>query len=294
MDTAGRLAAYGAALVLVAGGAWAVGAAVGPLADEPAASAEGHGGDGGHGTGEAQAEQAKGPAGLASSLGGYTFTPTSTTLDGGPFAFTITGPDGHAVTGFDVAHDKRMHLIVVRRDLVEYQHLHPEMAADGTWTVPLEVDRPGAYRAFADFDPAGGDPVTLGVDLFADGDFQRVAHADSTVDTVDGYEVRLDGELSAVTATVTKDGVEVTDLEPYLGAYGHLVALRQGDLAYLHVHPDGTPGDGRTAPGPRVGFGVEVPSAGTYRLFLDFKHDGVVRTAEFTVTAGGADEHGHG
>lgn len=42
----------------------------------------------------------------------------------------------------------------------------------------------------------------------------------------------------------------VTDLKPYVGAFGHLVALRAGDLAYLHVHPDGAPGDGRTAPGP--------------------------------------------
>jgi hypothetical protein len=106
---------------------------------------------------------------------------------------------------------------------------------------------------------------------------------------VDGYEVRLDGDLvagqtSKVTLTVTKDGAPVTDLQPYLGAYGHLVALRTGDLAYLHVHPDGEPGDGKTAPGPAVTFYAEVPTATTYRLFLDFQHGGTVRTAEFTVT----------
>jgi hypothetical protein len=61
------------------------------------------------------------------------------------------------------------------------------------------------------------------------------------------------------------------------------VALRGGDLAYLHVHPDGEPGDGKTASGPAVTFYAEVPSAGTYRLFLDFKHGDTVRTAEFTV-----------
>ncbi|WP_278258289.1 hypothetical protein [Nocardioides convexus] len=85
--------------------------------------------------------------------------------------------------------------------------------------------------------------------------------------------------------TVSKDGAPVTDLEPYLGAYGHLVALRGGDLAYLHVHPDGTPGDGTTEPGPEVVFYAAVPSAGTYHLYLDFQHNGVVRTASFTVTA---------
>jgi uncharacterized protein YfaP (DUF2135 family) len=79
----------------------------------------------------------------------------------------------------------------------------------------------------------------------------------------------------------------VTDLQPYLGAYGHLVALRSGDLAYLHVHPDGAPRDGTTSPGPDVVFHADVPSAGTYHLYLDFKHDGVVRTAAFTVEAEG-------
>ena len=78
----------------------------------------------------------------------------------------------------------------------------------------------------------------------------------------------------------------MTDLDPYLEAYGHLVALRVGDLAYLHVHPEGAPGDGRTPPGPDVTFSAQVPTAGTYRLFLDFSHGGRVHTAEFTVEAG--------
>jgi hypothetical protein len=90
-----------------------------------------------------------------------------------------------------------------------------------------------------------------------------------------------------LTLTVTRNGTSVTDLEPYLGAYGHLVALRSGDLAYLHVHPEGTPGDGETDPGPEVVFYTEVPSAGRYHLYLDFKHQGVVRTAAFTVTGTG-------
>jgi len=76
----------------------------------------------------------------------------------------------------------------------------------------------------------------------------------------------------------------VTDLQPYLSAYGHLVVLRDGDLAYLHVHPTGEPGDGATRPGPDVRFRTTAPSTGTYRLFLDFRHGDVVRTAEFTLS----------
>ena len=104
---------------------------------------------------------------------------------------------------------------------------------------------------------------------------------------VDDYTVTLDGDLTAgtdalLTLTVTRAGAPVTDLQPYLGAYGHLVALRDGDLAYLHVHPAAS-----AAAGPQVRFSAEVPSAGRYHLYLDFRHGDRVRTAEFVVSAGG-------
>jgi hypothetical protein len=296
MNTATRLSAYGVALALVAGGAWAIGSAVGPL-DNTARGAEDTAGHGDSHSGTvAETTQSLEPAGLASSRGGYTLTPTSKTVNTGApgtFAFRITGPDNKPVTHFDVEHEKRMHLIVVRRDTAGFQHVHPQMAADGTWTVTLTIEHPGSYRAFADFTPTGGESTTLGIDLAAPGNFQPVTYRPSTVAEVDGYQVSLDGDLvpgqsSEVTLTVSKDGRPVTDLEPYLGAFGHLVALRGGDLAYLHVHPEGEPGDGVTKPGPAVSFFAQVPTEGNYRLFLDFKHDGVVRTAEFTVSTHGA------
>ena len=46
--------------------------------------------------------------------------------------FRIVDADGRTVRDFDVEHTKRMHLIVVRRDLTGFQHLHPAQAADGT------------------------------------------------------------------------------------------------------------------------------------------------------------------
>ncbi|ONI90925.1 hypothetical protein ALI22I_10850 [Saccharothrix sp. ALI-22-I] len=300
MNTAAKLSAYGAVLALVAGGAWVAGGAVGPLSVEAASG--GHDGmSGAEGTGdgddhsgtvaEAAIDQ---PAGLASSRGGYSLTPTDTTLTAGTdsFSFRILGPDGAAVTAFDVEHDKRMHLIVVRRDTAGFQHVHPEMAADGTWSVPLNVAEAGSYRVFADFTPTGGESSVLGTDVSVAGAFEPRAYVPSRVAEVGGYQVRLDGDLvageaSPVKLTVSKDGVPVTDLQPYLAAYGHLVALRQGDLAYLHVHPEGVPGDGKTPAGPEIAFVAEVPSAGGYRLFLDFQHDGVVRTVEFTVDTAG-------
>jgi len=282
MNTAGKLSAYGVALALIAGGGWVVGSAVGPLSSTAAPGTE----EAGHGdTHSGTVAETLEPAGLASSRNGYTFTPTTTTLPAATpttFSFRIT-KGGHAVTHFDVEHEKRMHLVVVRRDTAGFQHVHPTMAADGTWSVPLTLAAPGSYRAFADFAPTDGDGMTLGVDLAVPGDFRPNVYQTSRQSTVDEYVVSLAGDLvagklSKVILTVSLDGKPVTDLQPYLGAYGHLVALRGGDLAYLHVHPDDEPGTG-----PSVTFYAEVPTAGTYRLFLDFKHGGKVRTAEFTV-----------
>ncbi|WP_214411541.1 hypothetical protein [Sphaerisporangium fuscum] len=305
MNAPAKIGAYVLGLAVVFGGAFGAGGAVG--GDMPPAAA-GHGAhaESGHG---GSAETAPVPGGLQVSQDGYTLTPLTRAIKPGEatdFRFAVTGPDGRPVTAYQVEHDKKLHFIVVPRDLGGFQHLHPSMAADGTWSVPLTLPTPGTYRAFADFTPENGDGITLGVDLYAPGGYEpKPLPAPSRTAEVDGYSVTLDGDLvpgrsSELTLTVSKDGKPVTDLQPYLGAYGHLVALRDGDLAYLHVHPDGEPGDGRTTAGPGITFYAEVPSVGDYRLFLDFQHGGTVRTAAFTVRAaatpasGPAEPSGHG
>ncbi|GLY46939.1 hypothetical protein [Lentzea sp. NBRC 102530] len=284
MRTGYKVALYGAVLAIVFGGTWAAGAATGTPRTPPSHSGEAaHQEEAVHG-GHDQAPS-KLPPGLSVSDNGYTLRLDTTKS----LAFHIEGPDGEPVTKFAVEHEKRLHLITVRRDGENFQHVHPEMAPDGTWTVPLTFPAAGSYRIFADFKPEAGPKTTLGADVQVPGDYRPRAHEDSRTFTVDGYEVTLDGELdvnepSTVTATVTKDGKQVTDLQDYLGAKGHLVALRNEDLAYLHVHPE---------QGDRVRFAVEVPTAGRYRLFLDFRHDNTVRTAEFTLTTHEEGGHGH-
>lgn len=301
MSVAVKLLGFLLALAAVFAGAIGIGRAVGPV-DAPVAHDEmgdmddvaGEGMEGMDTSGAADI-----PKGLMVSQDGYTFRLATTTASAGsdvPVSFTIEDPDGEPVTEYDVEHEQDLHLIAVRRDFSGFQHVHPEMAADGTWTTELDLT-PGAWRLFADFKATGADALTLGNDLEVPGRLDPAAPSttDSTTATVDGYTVTLDGDLTAgedakLTLSVSRDGEPVTDLKPYLGAYGHLVALRAGDLAYLHVHPDGTPGDGKTDPGPDVVFYAEVPSADRYHLFLDFKHEGVVRTAAFTVAAAPADD----
>ena len=203
--------------------------------------------------------------------------------------FTITGPDGDPLTAYDVVHEKPLHMIAVRRDFTGFQHVHPVLSPDGIWATELDLTA-GQWRLFADFKARDAKALTLGADLAVAGSYRpetrvgemRAAH-------LGDYTVTLSGKLAAgadaeLSLAVEHDGQPVTDLQPYLGAYGHLVALRAGDLAYLHVHPDGSPGDGTTQPGPTVVFHAAVPSAGTYQIFFDFKHRGVVRTAAFAAS----------
>lgn len=307
MSTLVKLAGFLAAVAAIFGLAVVVGRAVGPVdeittahdtthADETAQASHSEDGRGDMDQDPSTAQEI--PGGLMVSQNGYTLALAETRAQAGQdrrLTFTITGPDGAPVTEYDVEHEKDLHLIAVRRDFSGFQHVHPVLDEDtGVWATDLDLT-PGTWRLFADFKATGADALTLGADLAVDGDYQPAAPAaESRTATVGDYEVTLDGDLTAgadakLTLNVTKDGKPVTDLQPYLGAYGHLVALRGGDLAYLHVHPDGTPDDGTTKPGPDVTFYAAVPSAGTYHLYLDFQHDGVVRTAAFTVTADNAD-----
>ena len=176
---------------------------------------------------------------------------------------------------FEVTHEKRMHLIVVRRDGSGFQHLHPTLGADGVWSAPIALPDAGAYRVFADFQ-RGGRAYTLAGDLTVDGAATYAPlPAANTVASTDGYTVKLDAHGSELGFAITRGGKPV-ETEPYLGAGGHLVALREGDLAFLHVHPSGGPDrDG-------IRFETEFPTAGSYRLFLQFQHRGEIHTAAFT------------
>ena len=243
---------------------------------------EGHGG-GGHSAMSEGGEEQQTVRGLSVSDGGMKLELERTELPRGKpsqLSFRIVGDDGDPVRDFEVEHEKRMHLIVVRRDTQGFQHLHPAMGADGTWTTPIELDEAGSYRVFADF-KRDGENATLASDLAIDGptDWKPIPAATDTASATGGYEVRLSGGRSSAGEAElrfeVRRGGRPVDVEPYLGARGHLVALRDGDLAYLHVHPV----EGEHGP---IAFATEFPTDGRYRLFLQFKHEGRVQTAAFT------------
>ena len=296
MTPATTLGAYGAALVLVFGGAYGAGQLAGPVDTTPAtthadtAAGAGSHADAGDHPGSADAPSTGDePGGLSIARDGYALQLDENALTAGEpgvLAFQVLDADGRPVTEYVREHDKELHLVVARRDLAGFQHLHPVRDAAGRWSTPLTLAAPGSYQVIADFVPAGRETgLALGTDLTVPGTatVTPLPPARSTT-TVDGYTVSLTGQLvagrsSRLALRISRDGRPVTDLEPYLGAYGHLVALRAGDLAYLHVHPEQGPA------GPEVVFSADVPAAGPHALFLDFSHDGVVRTAELTAQA---------
>lgn len=313
-----RVVAFVGALVLVLGLALLVGRATGPVetdadtgsavtetdgsdgSDEPDEGSEGHPDHREHDdvqvdriSGKPGTDPAPGVLGLATTQDGYRLRLDDTRVEAGRtrISFRVLGPDGTAVTDYERRHARDLHLVVVRRDTTGFQHVHPRLAPDGTWSVRVDL-RPGAWRVLADTVPAGADPVVLGADLLVAGRFSPAGlGVDRRTARVDGYDVRLGGAAVAgrptvLTTTVRRAGRPVTDLQPYLGAGGHLVVLRHGDLGYLHVHPQDEP----ATSGATVSFETTFPGPGRYRLFLDFRHQGVVRTAPFTVTVDPAGE----
>jgi hypothetical protein len=302
MNTATRLASFALGLAVIGAGAAAVGSATDatpPFQDCRRLATTGDGaamaGDSMSTAGQAEsgasmAPMVKGADGTRSKAGGLTLDPRFSTLPSGrrvSWRFRVTDCKGDAVRTFTRDQTKLVHLIVVRSDLTGYQHLHPALASDGTFSVAATLPRPGHYRAMADF-TTGGRRYVLGTTLTAPGAAPDAPLPQpATVARTDGYVVSLTrpaaliaGREATLRFAVTRNGRPVTGLQPYLGAYGHLVALHAPGLEYSHVHP----AEENLAAGT-ITFDADLPKAGPYRLFVQFRAAGRVHTAAFTQEA---------
>lgn len=250
-----RVVLFAAGLAGAFAAAFAVGSAA-EVGERTVAEADDHG-----------AMTAAAPGGLSLEQDGYRLVQERARLTAGrpqDYVFRIIGPDGEVVRDYDVEHEKRLHLIAVSRPLGRFIHVHPRQRRDGAWTVPLRLPQSGSYRVFADF-TTDGERRTLGVDLDAGGQIASAARPSP-------YDVALHGHGDELEFTVRREGAPVT-VQPYLGARGHLVVLREGDLAYIHAHADEE----------ELAFDVPFPSAGSYRLYLQFKVAGRVETVSLAV-----------
>jgi hypothetical protein len=272
-------------------------AACGKASDgnDQTAGHEGHGGqnaneskssdNGGHG-GHGEDEQAVSGSPKAS----FTFVSGGAKAkENTELAIQITGDDGKPINDYEVNHEKLLHLIIVNHDLSFFNHIHPEFQGDGKFTVETSFPSGGEYKVFADFIPSGGANLTLSEWIEVEG--EEGEHADITPDSnlikeVDGKEIELalsgtkPKEETTLTFTLrdagTKEGID--NLEPYLGAVGHVVILSADAENYLHVHPLD-----EKATGPIAEFATTFPQSGTYKIWGQFQHKGKVITVPFVV-----------
>jgi hypothetical protein len=231
--------------------------------------------------------------GLAQTQDGYTLKLLSGSLNTTAFRFEILDSTGMAVTAFQPDQTKLMHFYLVRSDLTGYQHVHPTMAADGTWTAQLVTPAPGSYRVYSSFEvkDSGGalKAYVLSAPVSMPGSAATTAlPATATSTTVDGYTLTVDGMMMAgmthsFTVSVSKNGQPVHDLQPYLATYAHLTAIHQGDLAFAHLHPEGAAATTDTG-GPTLTFQTAMSETGNWRLFIQFQTGGVLHTAAITLS----------
>lgn len=218
------------------------------------------------------------------------------------FAFSIVDIKGNTLKQFETVHEKIMHFIVVRKDLAEFQHLHPNFdEVTGVFSQnELSLPSNGEYRVFADFTPKGS-PQNLPVTVYSDINSGNVAMYKpesiggyENIKTFQGHQFEIIKKPQSIApqaqATlvykIENNGQQVTDLRNYLGSLGHVVVIREGDLQFIHAHPETKATQNGT-----VEFAVTFPQAGNYKLFGQFQRNSQVITTDFVVPVGGTNQN---
>ena len=197
---------------------------------------------------------------------------------------------GKRVTAFDLAHEKSFHLFVVGRDLEFFRHLHPDQLENGSLEVREPIP-PGEYIVIADFVPAGGVPQLVQRAVISPG--ARTAKpkpksiSPRTYDTVTNVRIEpLSSQLPVgqsadfdVVLSRTEDGRPIVNLEPYLGAGGHLLAVSEDLTEVIHAHAPVS-----NIPGSLLRFELTLPKPGAYAVWVQFQRPDVVLTARLTIT----------
>jgi hypothetical protein len=238
------------------------------------------------------------------------FTPSAPVRAGKPvrISFTIRQPNGKTLTAYKhgAGPHTGIHLIMVRRDLSTIVHLHPPVAKDGSVSTTVTFTQPGPYRVVIDAYPrttGAQQNFQLFTTLRVAGTYRpQKLPPYSAVDLVDGYRVAIAGKpnLHAIEddflhVTMTAPDGKPATLSPWFGAIAHAIFFRLGSLDYFHTHVC-APGANACAaavgstrihgtaltPG-KLTVGVLVPAPGTWRLFLQFRANGHIVTAPFTL-----------
>jgi hypothetical protein len=202
--------------------------------------------------------------------------------------FELTDPrTGKRAANFEIVHEKLFHLFLASADLQYFVHDHPQLGADGVFRFTTTLPHPGIYRLLADAYPTGGTPQLIPRFLTTAGYDKSVAESittpppDLTSKQAENLSISLRTDPPEPTPgrkTMLFFRVEPGDgLEPYLGAWGHLLALSNDLIDSIHEHPIYANG------GPEIQFNIFFPRAASYKVWLQVQRKGVVNTAAFTI-----------
>jgi hypothetical protein len=231
---------------------------------------------------------------------------------------------GELIRRFEVVHERPYHLFVIGQDMEHFEHIHPEQHADGTWAIDVRLPKAGYYKVLSDFVPGGGAAqlvarplVTAGYEGDLIGDSARLVADTRLTQTLDDVTATLSFDPPTFVAglyghleyrlTDAATGRPISDLQPYLGAFGHTLIMSEDGLRYVHAHPLSVldaPDDGglpvfvippgadldRLRGGPDVTFDGLIPKAGRYKAWTQFRRNDRIYTFAFAFEAVAAAE----
>jgi hypothetical protein len=237
--------------------------------------------------------------------------------------FKVSHPGFNAVIEkFEVVHDRKYHLFVISQDMEYFEHIHPEQRPDGTWTIDVTLPKPGYYKVLSDFLPTGGSTqfiarplVTAGYTGDLAGDSARLVPDTVFKKSVEDLTAEVSFDPPTFVAGLyghlnfrlndTATGKPVTDLQPYLGAFGHTLIMSEDMVDYVHSHPIDVSATDESGPkqfmlpadvdpetlrgGPEVTFEGLMPKPGRYRAWTQFRRNGKLYTFSTTFSVGASE-----
>ena len=202
--------------------------------------------------------------------------------------FRILHPDtGRPITRFEVIHEKLFHLFLVSQDLEYFAHVHPEQARAGWFRLRTRLPKAGTYRLLADFDPSGGTPQ-LAARTFSTSGYvasleSGIAHPAPDLAPKQGENLKVELTIDPAEPVAGKKTMlffrvsPAEGLEPYLGAWAHMLAVSDDLIDTIHTHPFLADG------GPSLQFNIFFPRPAMYRVWIQLQRNRVVNTVSFTI-----------
>lgn len=202
--------------------------------------------------------------------------------------FRILDPrKGTLVRKFELMHERLFHLFVISEDLSYFVHEHPEQLSSGEFLLELPLPYGGPHRLLTDFFPMEGTPQMNAQTLYVAGPRNAAARAlapDLTPQEGENLRARMRTEPEQPLAGFKtllffelEGRTEPLRLNPYLGAWGHMLAGSWDLVDMVHTHPFIADG------GPKLQFNLIFPRAGLYRVWVQFQNRGTVNTVAFTI-----------